>query len=381
MITRRHAVLSLPALGAVALAGCSPTVPDTVKIGVLVAQSGPFGARGKDLLRGAELAVDELNRLPFKVAGKPVRLEVVAFDDKGEIDVAGEGAKQLADAGVIAVLGPMNTPQGAKAVPVVAEAGLPHFFTMTSANTHSLGKGNTFRLVANDELQARAAASVVQDTLRGQRVVSIHEASDYGKSLNTTFVEAFSKSGGKIGSVFAVDSKADVTAEIANKIKAENADVVTLFSREPHLKTLYKALQDASYTGVAIVAANPVRTKSAAAMPSPVKALYATATAIDAKEFVNGPKFVTAFESKFKEPPSWGAHYFYDAVYALAGAVRSAETVDPAKLVARLKTREPNTQVNEQMRWEGSGELKYASIAIYQLDRGAWQLQMRSSQW
>lgn len=381
MITRRNAALLPLAAVAAGLAGCSPRVPDTVKIGVVVAQSGPFGARGMDLLRGAELAAEELNRVQFKVAGRPVRIEIVAFDDKGDSDLPEEGARQLIDAGVVAVLGPMNTPQGAKTVPTVAEAGVPHLFTMTATNTLSLGKGNTFRLVANDELQARAAASFVQDTLKDQRIVTIHEASDYGKSLNVAFVEAITKSGGKVGTSFAVDAKAEITPDIAQKIKAENAEVVMLFSREPHLKSLYKALQDVGHSGVTVVGANPIRTKGAAALPSPVKAVYVTATAIDAKEFVNGPKFMSAFETKFKEQPSWGAHYFYDAVYAVAGAVRSTESTDRAKLIEFLKTREPNTQVIEQMRWQANGELKYASIAIYHLDRGAWQLQMRSSQW
>jgi hypothetical protein len=33
------------------------------------------------------------------------------------------------------------------------------------------------------------------------------------------------------------------------------------------------------------------------------------------------------------------------------------------------------------MRWDESGEQRYASIAVYQAERGAWRLQMRSSQW
>jgi ABC-type branched-subunit amino acid transport system substrate-binding protein len=124
-----------------------------------------------------------------------------------------------------------------------------------------------------------------------------------------------------------------------------------------------------------------VRNANIAAAPIPVDALYATATAIDAPEFHNGRAFLEAFEKKFKERPVWGAHYSYDAVNALAGAASSAETVDPAKLVAWLKTKELRTKVNHQMRFESSGEQFYASIAVYKAERGVWQLQMRSSQW
>jgi branched-chain amino acid transport system substrate-binding protein len=384
MITRRTAVLSVTTIAAgwgAGLAGCGSKVPDTLKLGLLVSLTGPAGPRGKDLLRGAEMAADEINAAGYKIAGRAVRVEIVSFDDKSDNDVAAQGAQQLVDGGAHAIIGPLGTPQGLKAIPVIAEAGLPHVFTMTAANLHTIGKGNTLRLLANDDLQGRAAASFVHENLRARRVAVVLEATDYGKGLNTVFTEALTKAGGKVGSVFAVDAKAEVTAEVANKIKAEQAEVVVLFSREPHLKSLFKSLQETGYTQVAVVGSNVVRTATVAAGQIPVAALYATATALDAQEFHNGRQFVDAFERKFKERPLWGAHYSYDAVHALAGVANSAESVEPAKLLAWLKTKELRTKVNHQMRFDGTGEQHYASIAVYKAERGTWQLQMRSSQW
>jgi branched-chain amino acid transport system substrate-binding protein len=384
MITRRTAVFSLTTLAAgtgTLLAGCGAKVPDTFKIGMIVAQSGSAGPRGKDLLRGAEMAAEEINATGWKVAGRAVRLEIVPFDDKSENDVAMEGAQQLLVSGVHAVIGPLNTPQAVKVIPVLAESAVPHLFTATAAPLHGLGKGNTFRLVANDDLQGRAAAAFVHENLRAERAVVIHESGDYGKGLHKAFADKYAKDGGKIGSVFSVDAKADVTVEIANKIKAENADVILLFARDPQLKSLFKSLQDVGHTKVSVVGSNVVRNANVAAAAIPVSALYATATAIDAEEFHNGGQFLQAFEAKFKERPLWGAHYSYDAVHALAGAVSSAETMEAAKLVAWLKTKELRTRVNHQMRFEGSGEQYYASIAVYKAEGGRWRLQMRSSQW
>jgi branched-chain amino acid transport system substrate-binding protein len=384
MITRRTAVFSVTTIAAgwsAALAGCGSKAPDTLKIGLLVSLSGPASTRGKDLLRGAEMAAEELNAAGYKIAGRVVRVEIVPFDDKSENDVAAQGAAQLIAGGAHAIVGPLGTPQGIKAIPVVAEAGLPHLFTMTAANLHTMGKGNTFRLVANDDLQGRAAASFVQGNLRAQRVAVVYEATDYGKGLHTVFTENLTKAGGKLGSIFAVEAKADVTAEMANKIKAEQAEVVMLFSRESHLKTLFKSLQDVGHTQVAVVASNVVRNAAVAAGQIPVAALYATATALDPQEFHNGRQFVEAFESRYKERPVWGAHYSYDAMYGIAGAANSVEAADAAKLLAWLKTKELRTKVNHQLRFDATGEQHYASIAVYKAERGSWQLQMRSSQW
>jgi branched-chain amino acid transport system substrate-binding protein len=380
MVTRRNAVLSLTALAA-SLAGCGPKVPDTFKIGMVVALTGSAGARGKDLLRGAEMAAEEINAAGLKIAGRTVRVEIVPFDDKTENEEAAQGAQQLIASGVQAIMGPLNTPQAQKVIPVVAESGLPHLFTATGAALHGLGKGNTLRLVANDDLQGRAAASFVHENLRAQRVAVIYESGDYGKGLRQVFVDTLVKAGGKVGSEFAVDAKADVTAEMAGKIKAENAEVIVLFARDPQLKSLFKSLQEVGHTKVTVIGSNVVRNANVAAASIPVDALYATATAIDAQEFHNGRPFLEAFEGKYKERPLWGAHYSYDAVHALAGAVSSAETAEPTKLVQWLKTKELRTRVNHQMRFESSGEQYYASIAVYKAERGTWQLQMRSSQW
>ncbi len=382
MIRRRSAALALPLLAAslaAGLAGCGSSVPDTMKIGVVVAQSGPFALRGQDLLRGAQLAADELNLGPFKIDGKTVKIEIAGFDDKGEVDLSVSGAQQLVEGGAVAIIGPLNTPQAVKMIPAVANSGKPHLFTATAASLHGLGKGNTFRLLANDDLQARAAASLVHETLRGKHVAVIYESGDYGKGLNTVFTDALAKAGGKVQFAQAVDAKAEVTAEIAGKLKAAEADVVVLFSREPH--GLFKGLQEVGHTNVSVVGSNVVRNKNVAAAPIPVAALYATATAIDPEEFPTGAKLVADFERRHKDRPVWGAHYAYDAVYALADAASRSGSVDSAKLVQHLKTQEPRTRINTQMKFDTSGEQRYASIAVYRADGGLWRMQMRSSLW
>jgi hypothetical protein len=173
-----------------ALAGCSPSVPDTLKIGVVVAQSGPFALRGQDLLRGAQMAADELNIGPYRIDGKEVKVEIVPFDDKGDVDLSVTGARQLLDGGAAALIGPLNTPQAVKMIPVVAETGKPHLFTATAASLHGLGKGNTFRLLGNDDLQARAAASLVAETLRAQRVAVVYESGEAARRSSTAVPRA-----------------------------------------------------------------------------------------------------------------------------------------------------------------------------------------------
>ena len=66
------------------LTACGPQIPQTLTIAVAQPLSGPSAARGQDLLNGAKLAIDEINKAGFKIAGKPVTLELVSADDKAD---------------------------------------------------------------------------------------------------------------------------------------------------------------------------------------------------------------------------------------------------------------------------------------------------------
>ena len=364
----------------ITLAGCSPPVPDTLKIGMLTPQTGTFALRGKDLVNGAQLAIDEINASGYKIQGKAVKLELVAVDDKGEVDAAKEGAEKLLADGVTAVIGPLNTPQAIPVVPIIAAKRTPHFFTATAAELTGLGQGNAFRLLANDDLQGKAMAVIATDNLKGQRIATIVEAGSYGRGLNKAFEAGMPKTA-QIAFTTEVGAKDSVTPEMATKIKAANVDVVVLFAREPQLVSLFAALKQVGHTDVVVLGTNVVRNKNVAALPIPVKAFYATATAIDAAEFAHGKQFLTAFTTKYGSSPVWGAHYAYDAVYALADAARRSDTLKNDDLLKTLKRIDPATRVLQNMQFTETGEQRYPNIGFYRAERGAWVLQLVSASW
>ena len=152
-------------------------------------------------------------------------------------------------------------------------------------------------------------------------------------------------------------------------------------AREPQLVELLDALDKAGWSDVDLVGSNVIRNKSVAHRGPTVRALYATATAIDAKEFPEGKVFLESFQKRFGADPVWGAQYAYDAVYALADAARQARSLDASDLVETLKHIEPGTKVNQQMRFAVSGEQVYPSIGVYKVDHGAWAMQMMSAVW
>ena len=84
------------------------------------------------------------------------------------------------------------------------------------------------------------------------------------------------------------------------------------------------------------------------------------------------------FRVRFGAEPAWAAHLGYDAVYALADAARRTPQVDGPHLLATLKSIEPNTRVDPQMRFLPSGELAHPAIGVYRVEDGNWVLQSLS---
>ena len=91
------------------LAACGPRIPETITIGVAQPLSGPSAARGQDLVNGAKLAAADLNASHYKIAGKQVRIEIVAMDDKADKEEAKKVAQALVDRKVTAVIGHLSS--------------------------------------------------------------------------------------------------------------------------------------------------------------------------------------------------------------------------------------------------------------------------------
>ena len=141
-------------IGAVFLASaCSRQV--TVKIGVVGPMSGPLAAFGKDMAKGAEVAMDEMNKDAFIVGGKRAHFELLVEDDKASADEGKAAAKRLIDAGVVAVFGHLNSGVSIAAAPLYAAAGIPQLSVSTNPKYTRMGLKTTFRITA-DDIAARA---------------------------------------------------------------------------------------------------------------------------------------------------------------------------------------------------------------------------------
>lgn len=206
------------AASSVLLQGCD-SPPATIKIGVAQPLTGNLAALGQDLLNGVNLAVAELNKEGFRVKGKLVTLEVIAVDDRASPDTGREVARQLVDAGVVAVIGHLNSGVSIAAAPIYAEKSIAQMAISTNPKYTKLGLSTTFRLVANDTLQAKAIGSFSASKFRATKYAVVDDNTPYGKDLAAGTEKELKAAQKEITVRQSFDDKTRAFDELANRMK------------------------------------------------------------------------------------------------------------------------------------------------------------------
>ena len=362
------------------LTGCS-NIPDSIKIGVAQPLSGPLSALGKDLLNGVQLAVNELNKANFSIEGKRVTLEVMSVDDKADAATGKAVAQQLVDAGVLAVVGHLNSGVSIETAPIYAAAGIAQIAISTNPKFTQLGHETTFRMVANDNLQARAIGSFASSQFGDVRFAALDDGTPYGKGLTDGAVEQLKAEKREVVLRQSFDDKTVAFDELAAKIKSEKVGVIVSTLNDFQAVALIAALAKIDYTNVRLLGGYTVKTTDMVKAAGQIQGIFATSPVLEAKEFVAGRPFLERYLEAFKVPPAYGGHYSYDSTYVLTAAMQAAKSVKPKDVTAALRRTNGYAPVTGTMKWDEKGEQRYAAVGVYELRRGSWELRMRSDRW
>ena len=248
--------------------GCDST-PSVIKIGVAQPLTGNLAALGQDLLNGVNLAAEEINKEGFKVKGKPVTIEIIAVDDRANAETGKEVAKQLVDAGVVAVIGHLNSGVSIAAAPIYAEKSIPELCICTNPKFTQLGFDTTFRLVGNDTLQAKAIGSYSASQFAGTKVALLDDGTPYGKDLAAGAGVQLKAGKKEIVLQQSLDDKTTKFDELAQKIKAGGVEIIVTTLNDFQVLALMEALKAVSYTNVKVLGGDTIKTCLLYTSPSP----------------------------------------------------------------------------------------------------------------
>ena len=376
----RMAAVAAAAVVGLGASGCSK-VPDTIRIGVAQPLSGNLGALGQDLLNGVTMAVDELNRAGFVVDGKRVTLEVIAQDDRADAASGKAAAQQLVNDGVVAVIGHLNSGVSIEAAPIYGEKGIAQMAISTNPRFTQLNLPTTFRLVANDTLQAKAMGSFAATQLATASYAVLDDGTPYGKGLADGAAQQLAAEKKQVTVRQSFDDRTTDFADVAGKLQAASVGVIVTTLNDFQVLALLEALKKVGHTRVSVLGGDTIKTTDMTKADGMVDAVYATSPVLEAREFITGRQFLDKYTAQFKKAPAYGGHYSYDAMYVLSAAIKQAGSADPKAIAAALHTINGYAPVTGTMTWDAAGEQRYGAVGVYSLRGGRWEMRMRSDRW
>jgi branched-chain amino acid transport system substrate-binding protein len=166
-------------------AAAAPAAPVVIKVGHVAPLTGGIAHLGKDNENGARLAVDEINAAGgLKVGDKTVKLELVAEDDKADPKEGTLAAQKLVDAGVVAVVGHLNSGTSIPASKIYADANITQISpSATNPKLTEQGFKTAFRVVANDNQQGSVLANYAITEMKAKTIAIIDDRTAYGQGL------------------------------------------------------------------------------------------------------------------------------------------------------------------------------------------------------
>ena len=209
------------------LAGCAAEKPP-VKIGYLGGLTGRTADLGTGGRNGVQIAVDQINA-QGGIQGRKV--ELILKDDANDAETAKKATRELIDAKVAAILGPMTSNVAVAVTPLVSEARV--LMVGGSVTTNDLtGKDDFFfRTIAASTVHAATMADYLFESRKIRNVAAAvnHSNKAYAESWIINFERAFVARGGKVVKQVPYTSAADTDfAHLARQLLEGNPQAVIL---------------------------------------------------------------------------------------------------------------------------------------------------------
>ena len=351
-----------------ALVGCQKS-PETIKIGLAAVQTGSDAQIGATMLYGSQIAIDEWNA-KGGVLGK--KIETISLDDEGKPDKAVNVAHSLVDAGVIAVLGHLNSSCTIPAAKVYSEGKIIQI-TPGSTNPQytDLGYPYAFRICGRDDQQGSVAGAYMHDVLKLNKIAILHNKTAYGEGLATEVKKTFEAKGGTVTMFQGIgQDERDFRSNIS-VLKGSGAEGFFWGGMYGQGGPLCVQLRQAGLN-IPFVSGDGCFDQT---FIDTVGANAPNVLLSFGKDYHHLPAAQTFLE-KYKETyhHEEGAYsvYGYDAANVLLTAIAQAGTTDADKVAAIMKSRSFDTILG-QVEFDAKGDVKQSGFVLWTIKDGKLQ--------
>ncbi|RQR35530.1 branched-chain amino acid ABC transporter substrate-binding protein [Burkholderia sp. Bp9143] len=367
---------SVIAIGSAAIAlasGAAHAQEEVVKLGFAGPLTGQNANLGKDVERGARMAVDDLNANPPVIGGRKVRIALQVEDDAGDPRQATQVAQRLVDAGVKGVVGHFNSGATIPASKIYYDARIPEI-SQSSTNPKYTQQGfdTAFRLVANDGQLGSVLGKYAVQKWNARSVAVIDDRTAYGQGIADEFLKSATSAGAKLVSRQYTTDKATDFRGVLTAMKGENPDVVFYGGMDaqggPMIKQMQQLGMASKFMGGDGICTGELPDLAGAALNGR-QVICAEAGGITPEYAPGMENFRKRFKQKYGQDVVIYAPYAYDAIMILVDAMKRAGSADPAKYLPYLKKTDYKGVIGET-RFDAKGDLQNATLTLYTFKDG-----------
>ncbi|MCG8689424.1 MAG: branched-chain amino acid ABC transporter substrate-binding protein [Desulfobacterales bacterium] len=356
------------ALLSVALLAAPGFAEDTIKIGSAGVISGDLAPYGISALRGAEIAIEDINA-KGGILGKKV--ELLVGDDVCKPEVAVNVATKLVSDGAQLITGHVCSGCTIAANKIYKDAGIVVVSASSTADPLTLSGDhpNFFRTIAYDGAQARLMASFVKDTLKAKKVALIHDKGDYGKGQMELAMKEFEAMGGVEIVLFegVTTGAVDFTA-IVQKIKRSKAEVTMWGGYHSDASKILQLLKK-KRVKTTFFGGDGIKSDQFTTLAGKYgEGCYATGP----NDTSSNPFYIELtkkHQAKYGEDPGTFFHTGYSTVQAMAAAAEKAGSLDFDKLKAAMHDIKIDSPLGP-IGFDKNGDVVGAGFTVYQIVDG-----------
>ena len=316
----------------------------TVKIGWFGPETGDSALWGQAELATVKMMAEDYNaKGGITVGGKKYKVEIVAYDDKGDSVEAVNVVKRLIyQDKVVAIVGAQGSGEAIPVAPLVNEAKVP-LVASTATNpkvtVNDDGSVNAFmfRACFTDPYQGKVAAYFASQKMKKQKAAILMTIDDpYSTGLSQYFKESFEKLGGKVvAEVSYTSGEKDFRAPLT-KVKAAKPDIIFI---PAYYNDVALAAKQARELGIKQILLGGDGWPSENLVSLAGKAL-------EGCMFINhldmdGPEakpMRDEYKKKYGKNAELNSYMVYDALSMVVDAMQRAKSVEPVAIQKALTT-------------------------------------------
>ena len=345
----------------------SSTAADDLVIAVAGPITGQYAVFGEQMLRGAEMAVSDINAAGG-VLGRTLVLEV--GDDACEAKQAVAVANQMANKGVTFMAGHFCSSTSIPASEVYFEEGILQISpASTNPTLTERGFDNVFRTCGRDDQQGQVAGSFIAQKFPDARIAVLHDKTAYGKGLADETKKELNARGVQEVLYEAYTAGEKDYSALVSKLKANNVDIIYLGGYHTEAGLIVRQARQQGLNA-RLVSGDALVTEEFWSITGPAGEGTLFSFSPDPSKNPEAIDVVARFIEEGYKPEGYTL-YTYAAIQVFAQAAELAGGTDIDNLIAKLKTKKFKT-VFGLIGFDDKGDVNAPGYVFYEWSDGKY---------